>query len=72
LFFGCDGALPAHRLRVHESLGFAGFSEYVERHCGCARREARERLRVAKALDELQELSHALQTGEIFGSAPAS
>ena len=61
--------LAAYRLRVHESLGFASFAEYVERHCGCSRREARERLRVAKALDGLPVLSHALQTGEIFWSA---
>ena len=61
--------LAAYRLRVHESLGFASFAEYVERPCGCARREARERLRVAKALDELPAISHALQTGEIFWSA---
>ena len=61
--------LAAYRLRVHESLGFASFAEYVERHTGCSRRDARERLRVAKALDELPQLSHALQTGEIFWSA---
>ena len=61
--------LAAYRLRVHESLGFASFAEYVERHCGCSRREARERLRVAKALCELPDLSHALQSGELFWSA---
>ena len=61
--------VAAYRLRVHESLGFASFAEYVERYCGCSRREATERLRVAKALDELPELSHALRTGQVCWSA---
>ena len=61
--------VAAYRLRVHESLGFASFAEYVERYCGCSRREATERLRVAKTLDELPELSHALRTGQVCWSA---
>ena len=61
--------LAAYTLRVHESLGFASFAEYVERHCGCSRREARERFRVAAALGELPALDAALRAGELCWSA---
>ncbi len=54
--------------RVHEGLGFASFTEYLERVFGYDRRHARERVRVAQALEGLPALGGALERGELSWS----
>ena len=54
----------AAKENVHRRLGYASLHEYVERRLGFDRRTARERLRVARALDALPELRSALAKGE--------
>lgn len=61
--------LAAHRLRVHESLGLGSFGEYAERFGGIEARQARERVRVAEALESLPELASALKKGQLSWSA---
>ena len=45
--------LAGERIGVHVVLGYASYGEYVERLFKMTRRQVRERLRVAKALEEL-------------------
>ena len=59
----------AERLGVHARTGHASLHEYVERILGLARRQVEERLRVARALDELPELEEALASGKLCFSA---
>jgi hypothetical protein len=54
---------------VHRRLGFASFSEYVERHFGYNGRLVKEKLRVAQALERLPQTSEALRAGELNWSA---
>ncbi|MBN1605691.1 MAG: hypothetical protein JW940_03620 [Polyangiaceae bacterium] len=61
--------LCAARTRVHVELGYASFTEYVARLFGYDARSARERLRVAEALEELPELGRALSSGQLCWSA---
>jgi hypothetical protein len=61
----CD----AQRAGVHRRLGFASFSEYVERHFGYNGRLVKEKLRVAQALERLPQTSEALRAGELNWSA---
>ena len=56
--------LAAERTAVHLSLGYASIAEYIERLFGFSRRQAHERLRVARALETLPHLAEALRTGE--------
>lgn len=56
-------------LRAHEGLGFASFIEYVERLFGYGPRAIKEKMRVAEALEQLPELTAALQRGELTWSA---
>jgi hypothetical protein len=61
--------LAALRAEVHARLGLGSFVEYVERLFGSAPRETGERLRVARALEELPETARALQEGRLCWSA---
>lgn len=61
--------LAADRLRVHEALGLGSFGEYAERFGGIDARQARERVRVAEALESLPELASALKSGQLSWSS---
>jgi hypothetical protein len=57
------------RAAAHVHLGFASFSEYVERCFGYKPRSTQEKLRVAEALEELPALARALEQGRLHWSA---
>ncbi len=59
----------ARALGVHREFGFASFFEYVERVLGYAPGPARERLRVADALEALPKLRAAMSAGDVAYSA---
>jgi hypothetical protein len=61
--------LLGEREAVHRHLGFATYAEYLERLFGFSPREVKERLRVARALEELPCMQEALETGELCWSA---
>src|SRR5688572_29761153 len=61
--------MVALRTEIYVQLGFASFLEYLERVLGYAPRAARERLRVAEALEDLPELGRALREGVLHWSA---
>ena len=61
--------LRAYRAATHAHLGFATFSEYVERLFGYQPRSTQEKLRVAEALEKLPALSAALREGQLSWSA---
>lgn len=60
--------LRALRSGTHLRLGYASFSEYIERLFGYTPRFTNERLRVAEALEELKELGRALRAGDLSWS----
>ena len=55
--------------RVHESLGLSSLSEYCSRLFGWTGRQTRERLRVARALDESPRTAGALGDGALTYTA---
>ncbi|CAN5904679.1 hypothetical protein BH11MYX2_BH11MYX2_04000 [soil metagenome] len=55
----------AYELRVHKLYGCSSFFEYMERMLGYAPHTARERMRVARALRALPELTSRLAKGEL-------
>jgi 5-methylcytosine-specific restriction endonuclease McrA len=59
----------AERLGVHARTGHASLYEYAERILGLTRRQVEERLRVARALDELPVLEEALASGKLCFSS---
>ena len=59
------GLLRAVRAKVHEHFGFASFGEYVERLFGYGPRTTDEKLRVAKALEDLPQLERAFSDGAL-------
>jgi hypothetical protein len=59
----------AERLGVHARTGHASLYEYAERLLGLTRRQVEERLRVARALDDLPVLEEALASGKLGFSA---
>jgi hypothetical protein len=61
--------LAALRSAAHLHLGFASFSEYIERSFGYKPRTTQEKLRVAEALEELPALTQALEQGSVHWSA---
>jgi hypothetical protein len=61
--------LAAYRAATHVHLGFASFSEYVERMFGYSPRSTQEKLRVAEALQRLPAISSALEEGALSWSA---
>jgi hypothetical protein len=58
----------AYRAKVHDYLGYASFREYIEQLFHLTGRQTEERLRVAKALEELPDLAAALRDGELSWS----
>jgi hypothetical protein len=54
---------------LHRDVGCASFAEYVERMFGCSQHVAMERLRVARALQDLPRMSEKLAEGAISYSA---
>src|SRR5690606_34541827 len=61
--------LAAQRARVAERLVYASVFEYGERLFGFSRRMVGERLRVARALEELPVMAAALRESEVCWSA---
>ncbi len=61
--------LTAEALGVPASLACTSTVDYAVRYCGFDRREARERLRVARALESLPALAEATKSGELAWSA---
>src|SRR3954470_22643965 len=57
--------LAAYRAATPAHLGFASFSEYVERMFGYSPRSTQEKLRVAEALQRLPAISSALEEGTL-------
>ncbi len=60
--------LVAFREAAHVQLGFGSFAEYVESTCGYTPRQTAERLRVARALEDLPVTRQALDDGRISWS----
>jgi len=60
--------LAGERVGAHVVLGYASYGEYVERLFGFDRRQVRERLRVAKRLEELPLMAAALPAGKLCWS----
>lgn len=61
--------LDAHRAAVHVYLGYASFEQYIDFLLGYSPRMTRERLRVARALRELPQLTAALRQGDLNWSS---
>src|SRR5262245_11431156 len=59
----------AARARVHQKLGFASFTEYLNRLFGYGPRLANEKVRVELAIEGLPELAIALRDGVLNWSA---
>lgn len=60
--------LAGERIGAHIVLGYASYGEYIERLFGFKRTQVRERLRVAKALEELPLMAAALPAGDLCWS----
>lgn len=61
--------LAALRAGVHAQLGYGSFQEYIERLFGYSPRFVAERLRVARALEELPQMQQAQRSGALKWSA---
>jgi hypothetical protein len=61
--------IDVKRAEVYKHLGYGSMMEYLERICGFSPRTARERLRVAEALESLPVTRQALADGELSFSA---
>ncbi|MGE0870200.1 MAG: HNH endonuclease [Kofleriaceae bacterium] len=59
----------AQRIKIWRHVACVSLLDYLERRCGYAPRTARDRLRVAIALEKLPGLTNALATGEHSFSA---
>jgi uncharacterized protein DUF222 len=59
----------AEELKLWRAYGFGSLVEYMERAMGYAPHTAVERLRVARAMDELPRIAEALERGELAQSA---
>src|SRR5688572_14268079 len=59
----------ADRAGTARMLGFASMAEYLEQVFGGSLKMAHERIRVARALEELQEIGQALKDGVLSWSA---
>jgi hypothetical protein len=57
--------LAAKRASAHRQLGYGSFHEYVNRLFGYAPRVVYDKVRVAKALEQLPELARELRDGSI-------
>ena len=56
--------LAAQRERVDRHCGYGSFTEYVERRLGWDARTCREKLRVARALENMPRMRALLEQGE--------
>jgi hypothetical protein len=61
----CAALREAQKLMLWRSYGCASFVEYLEREMGYTQRAAIERLRVAKAIEEVPELGEAMNQGDL-------
>ena len=61
--------LAAWRERADRQLGYASFTEYIERLFGYSPRTTQEKVRVAEALEKLPKIGQALRAGEVSWSA---
>ena len=61
--------LRAQRAGCHRRLGFGSLLEYADRLLGYAPHTTTDRLRVARALEELPQTGQALRSGEVSFSA---
>ena len=61
--------VAARTAEVHRHLGYGSFEEYLERALGHAPRTARDRVRVASALEALPAIGSALAAGSVTFSA---
>lgn len=61
--------VAAARLAIHAELGYGSLREYVELQLGYPVHDARERVRVAKALADCPKMARALRDGELSWSA---
>ena len=61
--------IVAYRTQANRLLGCASFAEYSERVLGHTPRVTEERLRVARALQDLPALAEALETGSLCWTA---
>ncbi len=59
----------AETLEIWKPLGMVSLLDYMERTLGYAPRTAQERLRVARALGSLPQLTDALESGQLCFSA---
>ena len=66
---GAHWLREAERLRLWREIGYVSMLEYLEDVFGYTPHVALERLRVARALDELPELTEALESGDLSHSA---
>src|SRR5258706_1008774 len=63
-----DALLATYRERVHVTLGYGSFREYIEGVLAWTGRQTEEGLRVAMALEDLPALRDALGTGALSWS----
>jgi hypothetical protein len=61
----CAALREAQKLMIWRAYGCASFVEYMEREMGYTARAAIERLRVAKAIEEVPELGEAMNQGDL-------
>ena len=61
----CAALRAAQKLVIWRAFGCASLVEYMEREMGYTQRAAIERLRVAKAIEEVPELGRALDQGTL-------
>ena len=61
--------VEAERLAIHRAVGCGSIHEYLERILGYGPRVARDRLRIARALDESPAMAGALASGALAHSA---
>ena len=55
----------AERIKIWHELGYVSIEDYLERVLGYGPKAAQDRLRVARALADLPELTEALSRGEL-------
>jgi hypothetical protein len=61
----CEALREAQKLMVWRAYGCASLVEYMEREMGYTQRGAIERLRVAKAIEEMPQLGEAMNQGDL-------
>jgi hypothetical protein len=61
----CAALREAQKLLIWRAYGCASLVEYMEREMGYTPRAAIERIRVAKAIEEVPELGNAMNQGDL-------